>query len=233
LNNNPKGTEGTQELILWGRSPDKLSRLKQDLQARKTDCQMTTDVFDFCDPVVVQQKIDQIKSSSPIDLVIIAQGVLSDQEACQKNLKSCHDSLVINGISPVLFLESFVSLMQTQTKGHIAIIGSVAGDRGKKSNYIYGAAKGLLERYVEGVQHRLATQTIFVSLIKPGPTDTPMTQHLQQTKGLKVASVEEVAQVMMDGVARQKRVIYAPKKWRIIMWVIRHLPFFIFKHLNI
>jgi NAD(P)-dependent dehydrogenase (short-subunit alcohol dehydrogenase family) len=108
----------------------------------------------------------------------------------------------------------------------------VAGDRGRRSNYVYGAAKGLVTRYAQGLQHRLAGSgsALRVVLVKPGPTATPMTAHLPQ-RGL--APVELVARTIVQGSKAGKPVVYAPGKWALIMMVIRHLPAFVFNKMNI
>jgi short-subunit dehydrogenase len=140
--------------------------------------------------------------------------------------------LDINGISPVLYAEAFASYMQKANRGTLAIIGSVAGDRGRKSNYVYGAAKGLVARYAQGLQHRLAGTGVKVVLIKPGPTDTPMTAHLKDL-GAKLAPVEDVAQKIVDAIEQGQGTVYVPGKWKTIMWVVRHLPSGLFNKLNI
>ncbi len=138
----------------------------------------------------------------------------------------------INGVSPALWAEVFAQYMEKANHGTIALISSVAGDRGRKSNYIYGAAKGLVTRYAQGLHHRFAGTNIKVVLIKPGPTDTPMTVSLKN-QGVKLASVEEVAKQIVEGIAIGKRVIYTPRRWRLIMMVIQHIPTFIFNKINI
>lgn len=122
--------------------------------------------------------------------------------------------------------------MEKIGRGTLVIIGSVAGDRGRKSNYIYGAAKGLIACYVQGLQHRLAHTAVKVILIKPGPTATPMTVHLQK-KGMRLASVENVAQRIVHALGRRQETVYAPAYWKIIMQIIRHIPNSFFKKLNI
>ena len=122
--------------------------------------------------------------------------------------------------------------MEQQGRGSVVLVGSVAGDRGRKSNYVYGAAKGLVTRYAQGLQHRFAAGGVHVMLVKPGPTDTPMTAHLRG-KGARLASPEEVAGCIVRGVARGSRVVYAPGKWWLVMMVIRHLPHFIFRRMDI
>ena len=132
----------------------------------------------------------------------------------------------------MLFAEAFAGHLQRQDLGTLAIIGSVAGDRGRKSNYVYGAAKGLVTRYAQGLQHRLAATNVEVVLIKPGPTDTPMTAAMKQQGG-KLASVADVAITIVSGMAKGKHLIYAPGKWALIMMVIRHLPRVVFNKMDI
>ena len=93
-------------------------------------------------------------------------------------------------------------------------------------------AKGLVARYVEGMQHRFAKEPLKIVLVKPGPTATPMTEHLRLA-GIKMASASLVAQDIVDGITKGSNVIYTPRKWQIIMLIIRHLPGFIFNKLNI
>jgi decaprenylphospho-beta-D-erythro-pentofuranosid-2-ulose 2-reductase len=187
---------------------------------------------DFLEPNKISSLINEIARAGDIDIALIAHGSLPDQQQCQDNLDTCLDALSINGISPVLFAEAIAAQMQKVNKGTLAIIGSVAGDRGRKSNYVYGAAKGLVTRYAQGLQHRLASTGVSVVLIKPGPTDTPMTAHLKQ-QGAKLASVESVAFIIVDGIRKGKSQIYAPAKWAVVMMVIRHLPTVIFNKMDI
>jgi short-subunit dehydrogenase len=167
-----------------------------------------------------------------MDIVLIAHGSLPEQSDCQDNLVVCRDALEVNGVSPVLFAEAFAKHMGKANHGTLSLIGSVAGDRGRKSNYVYGAAKGMVTRYVQGLQHRFAGTGVKVVLIKPGPTNTPMTAHLQG-QSPKMASVESVAQTIVHAVDRMQSVAYAPRKWALIMMIICHLPACIFNKMNI
>jgi len=186
----------------------------------------------FIDPVAIQQLVDGIVADGAVHTVLIAHGSLPDQAVCQQDLTVCREALTVNGISPVLFAEAFASHMQKVNHGTLAIIGSVAGDRGRKSNYVYGAAKGLITRYAQGLQHRLAGTGVKVVLIKPGPTDTPMTAHLKPQGG-GLANVEDVAMLIVKAINQGKPIIYVPTKWALIMMIIRHLPYFIFNRVNI
>lgn len=223
------------DLSLVGRDPGKLEAVAADLRVRSPQSRIRIHVADaagFIDPLAVRQLVDSIVAEGAVDRVLIAHGSLPDQSACQTDLTAANEALVVNGISPVLFAEAFAGHLQTVGRGTLAIIGSVAGDRGRKSNYVYGAAKGLVARYAQGLQHRLAGSGVKVVLIKPGPTATPMTAHLGQ-QGARLASVEEVAQAMVDGIAKGKPVVYAPARWALIMMVIRHLPAFVFNRMDI
>lgn len=219
-------------LILLGRNMSRLERIAQDLHVRSPDSSIQIVQAEFLDEHAISKTVAQICSTGPVDIVLIAHGFLPDQDACQTQLPACRQALEINAISPVLYAEAFAHQMAEVNLGTIILIGSVAGERGRKSNYVYGAAKGLVTRYAQGLQHRFAASNIKVILVKPGPTDTPMTAHMK-ARGAKLASVEKVAQQIVDGTSAGRPVIYAPAKWLWIMMVIRHLPLFIFKRMNI
>lgn len=218
-------------LTLVGRNSNKMEQIAADLQVRSPQSIINVLEAEFIDPQLIQALVDSISSNTRIDIVLIAHGSLPNQAECQKNLTLTNEALTINAISPTLFAEAFASYMEQANHGTLAIISSVAGERGRKSNYIYGAAKGLITRYAEGLQHRLAKTNVRVVLIKPGPTDTPMTAGLKNQKGL--ASVNAVAQQIVKGIHSKQTVIYTPTKWILIMWVIRQLPSFIFNKMDI
>lgn len=220
------------DLTLVGRDAQRLERVATDLKVRSPQSQIRVVQAEFLDPEAIDATVENIVQSGNVDIVLIAHGSLPDQADCQDNLQACREALEVNGVSPVLYAEAFAKQMAKADHGTIALIGSVAGDRGRKSNYVYGAAKGLVTRYAQGLQHRFAGTGVKVVLIKPGPTDTPMTAHLKGT-GPKLASVEEVARRIVDAAAQGKTVSYVPGKWLIIMWVIKHLPGAIFNKINI
>lgn len=220
------------ELLLLGRDAARIERVAADLRVRSPQSSVYSVPADFLDPVKIRAQVDQIVANGAVDIVLIAHGSLPMQAQCQDDLAQCQSALVVNGVSPVLFAEAFVGHMQKAGSGTLALIGSVAGDRGRKSNYVYGAAKGLVTRYAQGLQHRLANTGVKVVLIKPGPTDTPMTAHLKQ-QGAALASSEAVARAIVAGIAAGKPVVYAPFKWAVIMMIIRHLPRFVFNKMDI
>ena len=224
------------DLHLLGRDGERLERLAADLRARAVaGSTVQIVVADFLNAAAIQNAVAQLAAPSKIDIALIAHGSLGDQVACQNDLTKNQAELEVNGVSPVLYAEAFAQQMARANHGTLCVIGSVAGDRGRRSNYVYGAAKGLVTRYVQGLQHRFAGvkgNQVKVVLIKPGPTDTPMTAELK-AKGSKLASVEDVAAGIVAAVTAGKPVAYVPGKWWLIMMVIRHLPSVIFKKMNI
>jgi short-subunit dehydrogenase len=225
-------TTSPVDLTLVGRNPEKLQQTAQDLRVRCPASTIETVVSDFSDAAAIQQTADAICQAAPVDVVLIAHGSLPSQPECQDNLSECRQALEINGVSPVLFAEAFVAHMVRANKGTLAIIGSVAGDRGRKSNYVYGSAKALVASYAQGLQHRLAGTSVKVVLVKPGPTDTPMTAHLK-AQGARLASAAQVAGEVIKAIGTGRPVVYTPAKWALIMAVIRNMPSFVFNKLNI
>jgi len=226
------GEGGDVRLILVGRDEEKLTSVAQDLRVRTQAAEIITITGMFYGSAAIDALVDKIWQSAPVDLVLIAHGVLPQQRRAEQDLIYNAETLEINALSPVLFAEKFAHLMTERGRGHIAIIGSVAGDRGRKSNYVYGASKGLIERYMEGLQHRFAGTAIKISLIKPGPTRSPMTVGMEGGK-LTLAEPEDVARIIVKGIKRDRLVIYAPAKWGVIMKIIRLLPGFIFNKMDI
>lgn len=225
-------TAASVDLILVVRDVAKAQRLAQDLQVRSPHSSIDVRQVDFIDPLAILQLVNTLYSEGAVDTVLIAHGTLPDQAMLQLDLSACAETLQINGISPVLFAEAFAGQMQQANSGTLALISSVAGDRGRKSNYVYGSAKGLVTRYAQGLQHRLAATKVKVVLIKPGPTATPMTAHLSAPGG-KFATAEQVALAITTGIQRGKTLIYTPAKWALIMMIIRHLPRFVFNKMDI
>lgn len=219
-------------ITLVGRHTGRLQAIAADLKVRTPTSRIDILTIDFASPAAIHDLAENLFAQTAVDLMLIAHGTLPIQQQCQDDLQEAENALYINGISPALFAEAFAGKMQAQGFGQLGLIGSVAGDRGRKSNYTYGAAKGLVTRFAQGLQHRLAGSGVRVSLIKPGPTDTPMTSEFK-ARGARMASVEEVAAGIVNGMRAGRDVIYVPGKWKIIMMVIRHLPTFVFNKLDI
>jgi short-subunit dehydrogenase len=164
-------------------------------------------------------------------VALIAHGTLPDQKACEASVELLQQEIDNNGLSVVALCTRLANLMEPRGQGTIAVISSVAGDRGRQSNYVYGAAKGMVTRFLQGLRNRLARKGVQVLTIKPGFVDTPMTAAFP--KGLLWAKPESVAQGIVAAVDRKKDVVYLPGFWCLIMMIIRHIPEFIFKKLSL
>lgn len=217
-------------LSLVGRNIEHLKAIASDLASRSPNSNIKCFKINYQNLREIESLINRLNKINKFDLVLIAHGSLSDQSICQMNSKIMIDEIYTNAISPALFAEIFFKNMQNNDQSKIILIGSVAGDRGRKSNYLYGASKGFLERFAEGLQHRSGNKGPKVILVKPGPTDTPMTSKI---KGVALADPDVIAHDIVKGVRYGKTKIYTPRKWRYIMFIIRHLPNFIFNKLNI
>lgn len=203
-----------------------------DLKIQYPNSVFSVHCLDFLEPGSINSFISELFKTVRVDIALVAQGSLPDQKKCESDLILVKNSIAINLISPILFSECIVDRMCMQGFGTLAIISSVAGDRGRKSNYIYGCAKGALNQYCQGLRHRLFKGNIFISLIKPGPTRTPMTSHLVN-RNMSLANVDTVASTIVDGIKARKKIIYCPPKWKFIMAILDKVPESIFNRLNI
>lgn len=217
------------DFLLVGRDLARVQRVADDLRVRSPQSDIQIVQIDFLDVDAIATLAQQAAQSA-IDIVLIAHGDLPVQQNCEQDLHLAQAALQVNGLSPALFAEAFAKQLAQQGRGTLALIGSVAGDRGRKANYVYGAGKGMVERYAQGLQHRFATTGIKIVLIKPGPTATPMTAHLP-SGGL--AKVDQVAHAIIKAIESGKPVAYVPAKWQLIMLIVQHLPRWIFHKLNI
>jgi len=219
-------------LILVGRDVQRIERVAQDLNVRSPESTTQIVIGNFSNPQGISSTVEKITDRGNVDIALIAHGSLPEQTLCQEELQTCSEALIINGLSPVLYAEAFAKVMSKANYGIIGLIGSVAGDRGRRSNYVYGAAKGMVTRYAQGLQHRFADTRVKIVLIKPGPTDTPMTAHLKYA-GINLSPVEKVAREIVKGINSHQPILYVPRKWSVIMMIVRHLPLFIFNKIKI
>jgi short-subunit dehydrogenase len=166
---------------------------------------------------------------SGLDTVLIAYGTLSDQKACQASAELTVQELTTNAISIVALLTLVAQQFEQSKSGTIAVISSVAGDRGRASNYVYGSAKALVTAFLSGMRQRLSKSGVAVITIKPGFVDTPMTATF--TKGALWAKPHTVAAGIVRAIDRSAAVVYLPFFWWPIMAVIRAIPERIFRRL--
>jgi len=166
------------------------------------------------------------------DAVLVAVGYLGNQELAQTDFQEAQKIIHTNFTGIVSVLNMIAEDFQQRKSGTIAAISSVAGDRGRQSNYFYGAAKGALTLYLSGLRNRMSKHNVHVLTIKPGFINTKMTEGLDLPEKL-TASPEQVADDIVRAVQKKKNVIYTLWMWRYIMLIIRHIPEVIFKRLSL
>jgi len=216
---------------LVGRNEDKLHIIADDLRAR---CAQAVDIFacEITEPSMHSALIENAQGFlQEIDLVFIAYGSLPDQSACETSVKQTLIELNTNFISVLALLTLLANELEKQGHGSLAVISSVAGDRGRQSNYIYGAAKGGLSIFLAGLRNRLASKGVNVLTIKPGFVDTPMTAEFK--KGLLWVSAETLAQGIVKAINKKQDIAYLPWFWKGIMLIIKSIPERIFKRLKL
>ncbi len=219
------------ELFIAGRSQEKLERLADDLRVRGAAV-VHTGLFNARDLASHDQLLESAYHTlGEIDAALIAHGDLPDQTECQHSWIGTEQALATNFLSPVAFLTWLANYFEKRGTGNITAISSVAGDRGRQSNYIYGSAKGALSVFLQGLRNRLAPRGVSVTTIKPGFIDTPMTADIK--KGPLFASAELVGTRVHKAMKRGDSVVYTPFFWRFIMLIIIHIPEFIFKRLKL
>jgi len=165
---------------------------------------------------------DATRSLGGLDTVLIAHGTLSDQKVCERSYAHAEQEFKTNLLSVVSLLTIIANQFEHQRHGSIAVLSSVAGDRGRQSNYIYGAAKGGLTILLQGLRNRLHKSGVQVLTIKPGFVDTPMTHAFK--KGRLWVGPEYIARGIYEGIERGKATIYLPWFWQGIMAAIKATP---------
>jgi NAD(P)-dependent dehydrogenase (short-subunit alcohol dehydrogenase family) len=166
-----------------------------------------------------------------LDVALLAHGMLPDQARCQTSVNDALTAVDVNFTSTVALLTPLANRFEAARAGCIAVISSVAGDRGRQSNYVYGCAKGGLDRFLEGLRNRLFRSGVAVVTLKPGFVDTPMTAGMRQ--GPLFASARRAGRAVHGAIERRRDVAYIPWFWRPIMAIIRALPESMFKRLRL
>lgn len=219
-------------LFLVGRNPERLALIAGDLKARGAN---ETQVYVL--DVNRISECDAMLSAAweklgAVDVALIAHGTLPDQARCQTDATYAIQEFQTNAVSVIGLLTLLAARFERQCSGVIAAISSVAGDRGRPSNYLYGAAKGAIAIFLQGLRARLATCGVHVLTIKPGFVATPMTAHLNLPQKL-TASPRRVAHDIVRAIEARKNSIYTPWFWWGIMTIIKNIPEGVFKKLKL
>lgn len=218
-------------LYLVARNEERLTTIASDLQIRgaaaiHTRCVDLNDLEKH--PGIVS---DAELTCDGIDTVLIAHGTLSHQKTCESDVKYALAEIHTNALSIISLLTIIANLFEPRNSGTIAVISSVAGDRGRASNYVYGSAKAMITAFTSGLRQRLRRSRVAVVTIKPGFVDSPMTAHFQ--KGLLWAKPATVANGIVRAIDRGETEVYVPGFWWLLMAIIRVIPNSIFRNLSL
>ena len=223
---------GGARFVLLARREDRLAVVAADLLARGAASAEPV-VMDLSALDEIERAVETLHARfGPPREIVVAYGVLGEQGELERDLAGARASLEVNFTSAALWLLAFLKRRDSTQPLTSLVIGSVAGDRGRASNFIYGAAKGALDVFVQGLAHAYAGTPARFVLVKPGFVDTPMTVGFAKA-GPLWSSPERIAADIERAVRRGRRVVYAPRFWRPIMAVIRALPWFVFRRLKI
>jgi decaprenylphospho-beta-D-erythro-pentofuranosid-2-ulose 2-reductase len=220
------------KLYLIARNKSRLETIAADLKIRGASSVSIAefDANDFERHQVVLDTALQVLGT--IDISLIAHGTLGDQKACEASAKVVLHELQTNALSTISILTILANTMEKQKKGTIAVISSVAGDRGRPSNYVYGTAKAAVTTFCQGLSARLFKSGVHVLTIKPGMVDTPMTADMAMP-AILVVKPEQIAIDIVRAIEKQRDVLYTPWYWKYVMMGIIHLPMKVFKKLEI
>ena len=218
-------------LFLVARNAEKLDAVATDLRTRGASY-VDTAVADLDDtdnhPTLLAHAINSLTG---MDVAYLAHGILGDQSLAEQDFNTAAQILHTNLTAPVSLLTWLANYCVQRHTGTIAVLSSVAGDRGRKSNYVYGSSKAGLSAFLGGLRNRVDREGVTVLTIKPGPTRTAMTVGMPKSE--KFADPNQVAKSIVAAINAKKDQLYVPFIWAPIMFVIRSIPERIFKKLNL
>jgi decaprenylphospho-beta-D-erythro-pentofuranosid-2-ulose 2-reductase len=221
----------SSHLFLVGRNKIKLVATAQDLATRGAG-QVDICVLDLDDTKAHAQMLaSAAERLGSIDMALLAHGVLGDQDEAQASYAVSEAVLATNFLSPVSLITWLANYFEAKGSGVLAVISSVAGDRGRKSNYVYGSSKAALNVFLDGVRNRVDRHGVHVLTIKPGFVATPMTAHIPKNK--LFATPPQVAKGILKAIDKRKDIVYVPFFWWPIMTIIKLIPEGIYKGLSI
>jgi len=225
-----KLTNRGASFYLVARTASKLEAVASDLETRGGTV-VGVRVMDLDDTAGHPEMLAAaVEALGEIDLALIAHGVLGNQEQAQADYTAAEAILATNFLSAVSLSTWLANYFVEREAGVLAVISSVAGDRGRKSNYVYGASKGALNIFLDGLRNRIDREGVQVLTIRPGFVATPMTAHLPQ--GPLFAQPDQIAAGILKAIARRKDNVYLPPIWALIMLLVRSIPQSIFKKMN-
>ena len=221
---------GGASFYLVARTASKLEAVADDLATRGAAF-VAVRVMDLDNPAEHAQMLTfAAQTLGQIDLALIAHGILGNQQKAQAEYRVAETILVTNFLSAVSLSTWLANYFEERAAGVLAVISSVAGDRGRKSNYVYGASKGGLNIFLDGLRNRVDRAGVQVLTIRPGFVATPMTAHLPPNA--LFAKPSQIADGILKAIVWRKDNVYLPPIWALIMLMIRSIPQAIFKKMN-
>jgi decaprenylphospho-beta-D-erythro-pentofuranosid-2-ulose 2-reductase len=218
-------------LFLVARNPDKLAAVAADLKVRGASY-VDTAVADLDDTDRHAELLAHaVNSLTGMDIAYLAHGILGDQTEAEHDFNTAAQIIHTNFMAPVSLLTWLANFCVQRHAGTLAVISSVAGDRGRKSNYLYGSSKAGLSAFLGGLRNRIDREGVTVLTIKPGPTRTAMTAGMPKSDGF--ADVDSVAESIVSAIDKRKDTLYVPFLWQPKMFIVRNIPERIFKKLNL
>ncbi len=219
------------QLFLVARSAEKLEAVAADLKVRGASY-VGTAVADLDDTDKHAELLSHaVNSLTGMDVAYLAYGILGEQPKAEQDFEHAAQIIHTNFVAPVSLLTWLSNFCVTRHAGVLAVISSVAGDRGRKSNYLYGSSKAGLTAFLAGLRNRIDREGVTVLTIKPGPTKTAMTAGMKGSE--KFADVNKVAATIVSAIDKKADNLYVPFKWQPIMFVIRNIPDRVFKKMNL
>ena len=218
-------------LYLVGRNAERLEAVAKDARTRGA-AQVESEALDLDDCSRHEALVERATAAlGGLDGALLAHGILGSQEAAQRSYAEAEKVFRTNFLSAVSLLTPLANHFEARHAGTLVVISSVAGDRGRQSNYVYGASKGALSVFLQGLRNRLARSGVAVVTVKPGFVDTPMTADLK--KNALFATPEKVAHGILRAADKRRDEVYLPFFWRPIMFIIRSIPERVFKRLKL
>lgn len=215
-------------LFLVARDESRMNEVADDLNTlgAQTTCIV-------CDMDTIHEHTGLVHSLKDVEDYWFFYGSLPDQTQVQESWEATERAMLTNLLSPMSLLTNIANTLEQAGRGSLVVVSSVAGDRGRRSNYVYGTAKGALSIFCQGLRNRLAAKSIPVMTVKPGFIDTPMTQGIEKKPAVLWVTPDRVARDMVRAHSRGRDILYTPWFWRYIMLIIKLIPENIFKRLSL
>jgi len=226
---------------IWAARGDALhlvARNEQHVQVIASDLKVrgASEVTTYCTDLNGTDKHEELLDSADdalkgIDIVLIAHGTLSNQKSCELSVKETLAEIQTNALSTIGLLTLIANRFEAKKSGSICVISSVAGDRGRASNYVYGSAKAMVTTFTSGLRQRLHKSNVSVVTVKPGFVDTPMTSEFK--KGFLWAKPYAVSASIVKAIDKNKSELYAPAFWLVLIAVVKFIPEQIFRSISL